>query len=516
MNWRKNPTIESTIFILVYLGTFFAIRTTALSSDPVNIDVFLQQNPTWGIAFRETQTFWGVLSVLRNGYSLFDLETPVLGPPFQIPLELPLFQNISAFFCSLFGIDVAFGTRLLALFFFCLTVFIYFNLFKLLYSFQVAILFVIFCTLTPYSLVWSATGLIESFTNLLLSISVYLWYIYIKERKTSHFLVSCCVLSLASMSKITTVFPLALLIFFFLHVKNQQDKRVRISIRSFLKINILLDYFLIATFSLFPGFLWSRFADDIKRQSFFTNWLTSGNLKTWNFGSFEQRITWLSWLAIGGRLYLVFGITLLTIILLFSFKRLTFDIIILMSITAIPILLYFNLYVTHDYYFMALQPLLALLASLTWVSFTTFLTSRWSLALKRSLPWFIILCIASTFVWTPGHDYKTYLRGSRTLDLHYVKSVKVLSKPSDYILMLGCDWNPAPLYLMDRKGLAIPSFLDNVNEALRIVDRKVGLHKFKIFVNCDRSIEVLNPAPAHENYIFTLISNRVYLISNKP
>jgi hypothetical protein len=186
-----------------------------------------------------------------------------------------------------------------------------------------------------------------------------------------------------------------------------------------------------------------------------------------------------------------------------------------MTITAIPILLYFNLYFTHDYYFMALQPFLSLLATLTWVSFSEFLSARWSIASKQILPWFIVVCIASTFIWTPGHDYRAYLRGSRTLELQYAKSAKALSKPTDYILVHGCDWNSAPLYLMDRKGLAIPEYFGGLNEALNIVEKRVGLHRFKLLVNCDRTSGILAPAPIHKDYIFTMVADRVYLISNK-
>ena len=61
--------------------------------------------------FRQTQTAWGIREASRNGYDLLNLRMPVLGYPYQVPFEFPLFQNISALVESIFSLGIVASGR---------------------------------------------------------------------------------------------------------------------------------------------------------------------------------------------------------------------------------------------------------------------------------------------------------------------------------------------------------------------------------------------------------------------
>jgi hypothetical protein len=464
-------------------------KIPAIPKYDVNIDTLLQDNPTWGVAFRETQTLWGVRSAIRGGLNLFGLETPVLGPPFTIPFEFPIFQNLSALFCSAFNLDVAFGSRLISLFFFTLTGLIYAVLIRNLFGELHSLVFSIIYCFTPFSFVWSTTALIESFTNFTLSLFFLWFHKYLKSHKTFYLLLSILSLTITSLSKITTSFPLSLVIgaALILNSTNSKksdnlDKLRRPIPKSFLYVSIIAA-------SVIPGFVWSRFADRQKESSLFTSWLSSSNLQSWNFGNLKQRLDLFSWLAIGGRLYLLIGFVLFLIPILFFHVKSNFHAIPLVAATFFPPLVYFNLYFIHDYYFMAVHPFACITASLCISALINRLFAGRNRKLLYNSSILVLVALLSTWSWTPGHDYKRHLYGPQLGNLDYIDFIKSNTTANDLILTYGCDWNPAYLYLMDRRGLSLPSKFDNLKETLSLVDSEIGLNHFRYIVDCSRSSE---------------------------
>ena len=64
--------------------------------------------------FRQTQTAFGVRSILRNEMSILRADIPVLGPPWKIPLEFPIYQYLSAIASKITGTDVVYASLLTA------------------------------------------------------------------------------------------------------------------------------------------------------------------------------------------------------------------------------------------------------------------------------------------------------------------------------------------------------------------------------------------------------------------
>jgi len=136
---------------------------------------------------------------------------------------------------------------------------------------------------------------------------------------------------------------------------------------------LLLGCLLIAP--VFAGECYIKYSDRIKNQSPYTAWLSSSNpyMKAWNHGTREQRLSLFKWRVIGDRMrgtvmssltaalllglcYLPFGIR--------GFEKLPGGNVWMgISLAAAPfavILLLFNLYWVHTYYFIACAPVLAL------------------------------------------------------------------------------------------------------------------------------------------------------------
>ena len=77
----------------------FFVSTLVLANFLVRIHLF--DHPISD--FRETQTAFGVRSILRNGMSVFRADVPVFGPPWKLPFEFPVFQYCAAVVAQIFG-----------------------------------------------------------------------------------------------------------------------------------------------------------------------------------------------------------------------------------------------------------------------------------------------------------------------------------------------------------------------------------------------------------------------------
>jgi hypothetical protein len=112
--------------------------------------------------FRQTQTALTSYYLLKGGPFL-RYETPVLGAPWSVPFEFPLYQWLAAKTVEIAGTSLNSAGRLVSEAFFVLTLVI---LFDLLGRFQVRLLhrlvFIILMLASPLYVFWSRTFMIES------------------------------------------------------------------------------------------------------------------------------------------------------------------------------------------------------------------------------------------------------------------------------------------------------------------------------------------------------------------
>jgi len=336
-----------------------------------------------------------------------------------------------------------------------------FNLVKKLSSDSIAIFSVCLLYLTPFAIQWSNAVLIESLSNFFLILSATFLRLYFERNSSYLICLSGLALSLSALVKITTPIPLILILGISLIWGTNFNLNGK-------KMLILFSSIFL---SLLPALAWTRYADSVKNDGIFTQWLTSTNLSNWNFGTLEQRLDEFDWLSIFARLWMLGGITffVLTVFLffvLFENEKMRKLWIILMLPFIAP-LTYFNLYVVHDYYFMAI-----LFPSVLFVSHAlTLVKRRFRLNIKTfSFVFLIFLLIIPSWLLTiPGRDYRSAIHSSREDVSPIASEIAENTGPSDRIFVLGCDWDPSVLFYADRYGVAAPGWIGSTENALKFL-----------------------------------------------
>ena len=405
--------------------------------------------------FRQTQTAWGIREVERNGINFLHLRMPVLGEPFEVPFEFPLFQNIAGFFSILTSFSPSTSGRIVSLFFYCVSLALLVYLAKELFKKNYFLFFLPLFTITPFAIEWSNAVLIESSAVFCVLLALVFVNKFLATNQIVYGIGTLVFLSLAALVKITTAIPLSFFLILFLVLKSKNrilGKPVLIS-------------FLILILSLLPAVLWTLHADSIKSRNPWAEWLTSNNLRTWNFGTINSRFELSNLQAIGGRLWIIGGLILFwafVYLLWKSRKDLRAWIITLGAFS--PILVYFNLYVVHDYYFLAVCPFIFLACAYLWENLDT---TRKYLHKERFVGAIVLLTVVLSWaLQIPQRNYLDILRMPRNAIPELSQIISFHTKATDKILVVGCDWDPTVLYYADRYGIASPGKFGGVQSVL--------------------------------------------------
>jgi len=166
--------------------------------------------------FRQTQTAITVWNYTLEGFNFFNYQTPIFGPPYQAPFELPVFQSV-AFLLTKFGIsNIEVACRLTNIFFYILSAILLTTVVsKLINNKFITFLTLIHYCFIPFAICWSRNVTIEY-----CSLTFCLFYVYlflkIKEisgiRKYLIIAFTCIIGCFAYSIKLTTAFPFVLLI----------------------------------------------------------------------------------------------------------------------------------------------------------------------------------------------------------------------------------------------------------------------------------------------------------------
>src|SRR5215510_13720449 len=142
--------ILTAIFVLLLIHSVFAV--SAGWNHTINDEH----------GFRQSQTAITIDYLVKGG-PWIDYQTPVLGPPWSIPFEFPLYQWISALAVWLFHISVEQAGRMVSVMFFYASLFpAYFFLRRLALSRMQTLTFLSLILVSPLYLFWSRTVMIES------------------------------------------------------------------------------------------------------------------------------------------------------------------------------------------------------------------------------------------------------------------------------------------------------------------------------------------------------------------
>jgi len=340
----------------------------------------------------------------QQGIDLLHPKLPVLGPPWEVPFELPIFQALGSLVMGL-GAEPDLAMRSLGLLTFAAAAGLTWCLANRAGSTAGLIGLVAFL-LSPLALLWSRSALIEylatalSLGYLLLALR---WIEGDGHRRTT-WAGAVVVGALAMLVKVTTgvlfVIPIVML-----GAKALRDHRRRATATR-TTVAGLVALILIPTVA---ALLWTRHADAIKAASQFTSALTSSALTDWNFGTLAQKLdvrTWADYLsrtnaiAFGGMLAFW---TPLVLAAGYRSSRWGLALSSVVVVWAAPVV-FTNLYYVHDYYLVAVSPFIAVGfgVAAAWLRSRTFSLGRrrWSgnvVFAAATTAWLVCLLLQSPY-----------------------------------------------------------------------------------------------------------------------
>ncbi|HEY1303188.1 MAG TPA: hypothetical protein VGF24_06545 [Vicinamibacterales bacterium] len=421
--------------------------------------------------FRQTQTAISAY-YLAAGSPFFAYETPVLGPPWSIPFEFPLYQEVVAVLVSSLHLNLESAGRLVSVSFFYLTLLPFLDVLRSLgVALRDRLIFVCFLLVSPLYLFWSRTFMIES-TALFFSIA----YLALSMRFVSHHrrwswlgaLICGC---LGGLVKLTTLYAFWVAAVAFAAWRIWQ--RDRIDLR---RLAMLCGLFAVPVVT---AVAWTRFADVQRSLNPFADFLQASNLTAWNFGTLHQRLdVYPTWWAISVRTIkdtcgtLAFYVTAASI--LWSRKYLSYYISCL-TLYLVSMMTFTNLHVIHEYYPYAIG---------------IFVISAQGFAVSSLLQGTRVqraagLAMVALFLPLSAWSYINYQYGFQARETRGVtplaRAVEALSRPSDVLIIYGLDWSSELPYYAHRRALMIrspqeltPQIIDSEKTAISQQGYRVG------------------------------------------
>ncbi|GAB5560383.1 MAG: hypothetical protein SynsKO_20300 [Synoicihabitans sp.] len=244
-----------------------------------------------GHEFRQAQTALSIQAMQETGFRL-DYETPVLGKPWSIPMEFPLYQWLVVQWSQLTGDPVAQSGRWVSAIMFGVGLIGVFQLLRLAgLSIGASALAMCPLVVTPIYIFYSRTVLIES---LAWTLAVwFLWGIcrFRASRTTRWFAFTWGVGALAVVVKATTwaIFCLPWAVLFLQEVFSKR-REWKSHLRGWLPESLGIGVPL-----LLLGYGWVSYGDTVKAQNPIGRFLLSENLTEFNFGTWAMRTSAYFW-----------------------------------------------------------------------------------------------------------------------------------------------------------------------------------------------------------------------------
>jgi hypothetical protein len=434
-------------------------------------------------AFRQTQTAISVFYLLK-GSPWLAYETPVLGVPWSIPMEFPLYQGIVAILVKLFQTPIDQTGRFVSAFFFYLSLI---PIYVILSYLQVARafrwLFLSLFLASPLYLFWARTFMIES-TALFFSLA-YLAYIavYFRYKSPIIALLACLFGIAASLAKVTTMAGFLILACVWIGinwVKKDSSRNLAKDLLIPVVVFIIIPFLLAKT--------WVNFADAQKLLNpMAADLITSKALRDWNFGTIAQKLSrseWRNYLTrtlndvFGG---LIISVMALVILPIFTSKKLLSYGLSLLFILTVAI--FTNLHFVHNYYPYANAIFLLGASGFTIMGLIEKKRKIW-----QSVGWFFLaLILLSQLQFYRAFWYPTKLHGKIYLEI--ASQVQSITSPEGVLLIYGRDWNSLIPYYSQRRALMIYSKASEEESKNALYELSRANHQVDAIVFCNETRE---------------------------
>jgi hypothetical protein len=414
-------------------------------------------------SFRQTQTAISTYYMVGNPGVFLDYTTPILGKPWAIPMEVPLYQWLVARWHELTRMGLDQSGKFVSIGFLLACLWPIWKILEIIHMQSPPrwLTLAVFLSM-PLHLYWGRAFLIETM-GLFLSLAMVACILAGYRNTNRRWLAAGLTFGiLAALCKITTwavaCGVAGLLVLFSEGWPKRKD------------LAWLLLAGTIAVLPIVPGKLWLAHGDAVKSANpFAREILTASSEKqaAWNFGTWEQKTSPAVWEHIGRHIgdqlavpvpWLGHGFLPL-ILLAGAFanpRRLPLIAIFLAGFAAGP-LIFTNLYFEHNYYWVANGTWLVLALGVALAAITEFRPEKiWPKSTALALA--AALCFAGIAAWHAKFlPILKNLPDREKLAEVWTEPIQKLVPPGRSLLILGNDWNPNAHFYAERKGIGYPT-----------------------------------------------------------
>jgi hypothetical protein len=437
-------------------GFFFCVFLACLPLTLWTLGVGWNHNLMDEYGFRQAQTAISSFYMLHGG-SWWTYETPVLGAPWAIPFEFPVYQWIVAGLVKLSGMSLNPAGRLVSSFFYLLSILPFYSILRSLgVKRDQCFVFLTLLMVSPIYVFWSRTFMIES-TAFFFSMAYLAFVARYLQRISPWTSFACAALfgAVGALVKITTFYGFAWAAGFLLLMRLWKEFRKADRASKFHLIKVVFPVIVLIALPVGCALLWTHHADEEKLLNpEAANFITSTALQTWNFGTLDQRLSsdfWLKTLVLRGANDVIgHRITLLASFILIAFARkyIVHYLVCIFLFIVVP-LTFTNIHIIHSYYPYANG--VFLIAALGWSVIALGETGLLGFYLSRAVLLFAILgcCL----------EYQRSLLPVQRANVNpypgIAAAIRKGTQVNDVIIIFGLDWSAELPYLAERRALML-------------------------------------------------------------
>ncbi len=452
--------------------------------------------PVDASGFRQTQTALSIDWIAR-GFPVLSYITPVIGAPWSIPFEFPLYQWLAAILANATGMGIDNSARLVsAVFHVGCVVMVYRVVLAIRADRALALCIAGAFAASPYALFWGRSVMIES-TAVFFGL-VFVWALARLRgaplgypRMLGLGLVAVLSAVLSALVKVTTFFGFAAFValaFAWLALR-EHGWRPQWLARQWplLAWGALSALAVVAVMTQ-----WLTHADALKAQSPLGHEITSSALSAWNYGTLQQKLDPATWWgtvfkkrfsgAVGSNwVFLVFLVVGLCA------RPIRAAVLVLLVAYLAPVAVFTNLHIAHPYYQAATIVFATSIVGL--VVWWSILRAQASGKTTRPI-WLVgFLCLLS--LGTLGGSYFKRMKEAREPgQVAQIAAVVKAATPEDSVIVgFGQDWSSELPYLAGRRAVMVPDWAPTTALAsMAASDAALGGLPLGALVECPNAI----------------------------
>jgi 4-amino-4-deoxy-L-arabinose transferase-like glycosyltransferase len=448
--------------------------------------VFSDQPPIDAHSFRQSQTAISTYWLVREGFT-FAYPTPVVGKPWAIPFEFPLYQYIAATIVRITGWDLNTVSRLVSTFFVIACIFPVHGTLKISgFTVRTSLLFIILFLSSPIYMYWGRSIMIETTALFFTLCSIYFFESCYKKsmnfKNISLFFV--CAL-FAFLQKITTALPVFVALAAIASYREIAHLNKHRTVN--LKRSSILFFFGFFIPS-FIGYKWVVFTDDIKRSNPIGEFLTSEKISEWNWGNLSQKLnigtyklTLLDRFAMSDVLsfFILISVLICIFLLQSDTKRIKW-IFATVFVYFLPVIIFTNLHLVRNYYQTANAIFFIMTISIVIDSYIHKIN-------LIKIGYVLLLAIAAGNIYNFYVHYysnisQDYYSGNR--DFIVGQTVRSNTPEGSEFVAFGDDWSAVIPYIGERKALMVPDWYPGRPQVLDRVDTFLDHGRMSLVLSC--------------------------------